>query len=73
MWLVRLTPSDEAIEAGASESIQTIPSDDVQDFFKHPSGEWNWATVERMMDAGLIAVVEIDYIPTTQGGALAYA
>lgn len=73
MWLVKLTPSDELIEAGATENIQTIQSDDVADFFKHPGGSWSWAAVERMMDKGLIVRVEIDFIPTTQGGALAYA
>lgn len=68
MWLVRLTPSPEMISAGARESIQTIPSDDVEDFFKHPSGNWNWETVDRMMAKGTIVLVEIDFIPTTLGG-----
>lgn len=72
MWIVRLTPSDDAARFGAQQSIQTIPSDDVADFFKHPSGDWSWSTIEKMLRDGTLKLVEIDYIPTTLGGTLSY-
>lgn len=68
MWLIKLTPSAEAIDMGASESIQTVPSDDVEDLFKHPNGGWKWTTVEKLLEDGLLVRVEIDFIPTTLGG-----
>jgi hypothetical protein len=71
MWIVRLTPSDEAARFGAQQSIQTIQSDDVEDFLKHPSGDWSWNTIDKMLREGTLKLVEIDYIPTTLGGQLA--
>lgn len=62
MWLIKITPSDQAIEMGAQENVQLIDSDRAEDFFKW-RGEWKWNSVERLMQSGLIVRVEIDYKP----------
>lgn len=65
MWLIRLTPSAEAISRGALTTIQTIPSDDAEDLLKHPSGNWKWDTIDRLLDEGLLTRVEVDFVPTS--------
>lgn len=67
MWIIKLTPTEQAMEMGAMESIQTVQSDDVRDLFKHPSGDWRWETITRLLDTGMLHRVEVDYIPTTTG------
>lgn len=61
-WYVQITPSQMAIEAGAKPAITVIESDDCEDFFKWRY-EWTWATVEKLLDSGVISRVDIDYKP----------
>lgn len=60
--MVKITPTTQAIEMGASENVQMINSDEPGSLFKY-RGEWRWATVENLMQSGLIARVDIDYKP----------
>ena len=71
MWLIRLCPTEAAKMIGATETIQTIHSDSVEDFLQHPNGEWSWNAIDKMLRVGTLARVEIDFIPTTLGGTLA--
>jgi hypothetical protein len=66
MWLVKLTPTVRAKDAGAKESVHLIDADDVDSFFKW-RGEWRWRSVEDLMQSGLIARAEIDYKPGVLG------
>jgi hypothetical protein len=61
-WLVKITPSREAVDAGAKETITVIQSDDCEDLFKWKY-EWKWETVLKLMEQGLIRRVDIDYVP----------
>lgn len=66
MWLVLLTPSAKARDAGAKEVILTSQGNESKYLFRER--EIHWSAINKMMDEGLIDKVTIDYKPSPQLG-----